>query len=200
MRNGWWLSVLLLLLALPCLTAGAGEGLPTLYLVRHADKVDFWPADRALNRFWPLSRPGTDRADALAERLEDAGIAAIYTSSTTRTLATGMPLAEATDIPISPDDRTIEQPQLADFFADLKSRHRDDAAVLVVGHSDTVPHILIELGAAPSCFERLDINDHDGQLLIHGYEGLWRIDLNEAGCHGIERQIVSLPAADGDGE
>ena len=74
----------------------------------------------------------------------------------------------------------------------MKKRHRDDAAVLVVGHSNTIPALLIELGADTGCYAALDIGDHDGELLIHGYEGLWQIDLTRPGCAGIERHVVTL--------
>jgi len=65
------LPVLLFLLAAPA------AGLDTIWLVRHAEKAEPWPADRDLNALQPLSREGTARAEALAGRLKDAGLAAI---------------------------------------------------------------------------------------------------------------------------
>jgi broad specificity phosphatase PhoE len=65
-----------------------------VYLVRHAEKAEAWPQDRELDSFWPLSPVGMARAEALAARLEKSGIAAVYTSRTTRTLATAMPLVQ----------------------------------------------------------------------------------------------------------
>ena len=183
---------------LAALTAATGaHALETVYIVRHADKVTYWPAERSLNAFRPLSRAGIDRAERLAEELAGAGVAAVYSSATTRTLATGMPLAEAAEISIGADDRSIQPTQLQAFFDDLRQTHAEDAAVLIVGHSNTVPHLLFHLGAEESCFERLDIADHDGDWLIHGNQGLWRVDLGTVGCDGIERLRVELerPAA-----
>lgn len=176
--------------------ATAAQALDTVYLVRHADKAAYWPEARELNAFHPLNRTGMDRAERLAEELADADVAAIYTSSTTRTLATGMPLAEAREIPISPDDRTIRVPQMKAFFAEIREIHAGDEAVLVVGHSNTVPLLLMSLGADKACYEKLGVADHDGELLIEGYEGLWRVDLRgEPGCSGMERLVVKLAAS-----
>ena len=182
----------LLFLWLALIPAGSALALETLYLYRHADKVTTWPKDRALNALQPLSPVGTERADQLVERLDDAQIAAIYTSVTTRTLATGLPLAEATQVPISPDNRTIDPAEMGAFFSEIRKRHEQDTAVLVVGHSNTIPQLLMELGAKESCFAKLGIGDFDGELLIEGYEGLWRIDLTRSGCDGMERQTFVL--------
>ena len=198
MRPCFLLSRALLGLFGVLLAADAAQALDTIYIVRHADKATFWPKERALNKFQPLNRTGLDRADAIAEHLGEAGIAAIYTSSTTRTLTTGMSLAEATGVRIAPDDRTIDRDQMRAFFEELRTRHAADKAVLIVGHSNTVPNVLITLGALETCFERLDIALADGDLLISGYEGLWRVDLGAPGCAGIERQTVRVPEAEPD--
>ncbi len=192
MKNRSWLASALV--ALPIfLLAGSASALETIYLVRHADKETAWPKTKELNAFQPLTCTGSARAEQLAKQLGEVKIAAIYTSTTTRTLATGLPLAKATGVPISPDDRTIKtKNKIAKFFKDMKARHAADSAILVVGHSNTVPELLIELGAETSCYPALDIADHDGELLIHGYEGLWRVDLSRPGCAGIERQEVRL--------
>lgn len=99
-------ALLLLLLAAPA------AGLDTIWLVRHAEKMEPWPADRDLDVLQPLSREGTARAEALADRLKDAGIAAIYTSRTARTIATAEPLAERGKIPLTVDDATTRPSEL----------------------------------------------------------------------------------------
>ena len=187
-------------LALACfamaVVAPCVQALETIYIVRHADKAAYWPKDRAMNAFHPLSRAGMERAEKLAETLKESGIVAIYASATTRALATGMPLAEVAKIPISPDPRTIRKAELGAFFAELDRAHADDEAVLIVGHSNTIPHLLIHLGGEPSCWQRLDIADHDGELLIHGYEGLWRVDAGATGCDALERRTVKVDDGD----
>jgi probable phosphoglycerate mutase len=170
--------LLLLLLAAPA------AGLDTVWLVRHA-----WPADRDLDALQPLSREGTARAEALADRLKGAGIAAIYTSRTTRTLATALPLAARNKIALTADDATTKPSEIPPFLARLRERHTGDRAVLIVGHSNTVPQLLVALGAAPGCYEKLGIKETpEGGLTIEGYEGVWRVELAKKGCEGMVRE------------
>ena len=68
------------------LLAAPSTALDTLYLVRHAEKADPWPGD--LDAFRPLNPAGEARAATLGNRLKNAGIAAAYTSRTTRTMET----------------------------------------------------------------------------------------------------------------
>lgn len=177
------LPVLLLLLC-----AAPAAGLDTIWLVRHAEKLEPWPADRDLNALQPLSREGTARAEALAGRLQDAGIAAIYTSRTTRTMATGHALATRRNIPLVADDATLQASELPPLFARLKEKHAGDRAILLVGHSNTLPSLLTTLGATPDCFARLGIKEGSSGLEIEGYEGVWRVDLAKGGCAGVVRE------------
>lgn len=174
-------------LLLLVLLAAPAAALDTLYLVRHAEKAT-WPSDRDLEAFQPLSPAGVARAEALASRLKSAGIAAVYTSRTTRTLQTGAPLAQATGVPISADDATTKPDQLAGFLVRLRKKHTADRAVLIVGHSNTLPEFLVRLGAKPECFQRLGITGQPGSLLVEGYEGLWKVDLKRQGCEAIVRE------------
>jgi broad specificity phosphatase PhoE len=178
------LAPVLLLLVL---TAPAGA-LDLVYLVRHAEKLEGWPAERELDALQPLSPAGSARADALASRLKDAGIAAVYTSRTTRTLQTALPLAKAGGLSLAAEDATIRPDEMAAFLARLRERHAADRAVLIVGHSNTIPELLVRLGAEPGCFSRLGITGRPGSLLIEGYEGVWKVDLKKPGCEAIERE------------
>ena len=162
--------------------------LDDIYLVRHAEKADFWPSDRDLDAFQPLSSAGLARAEALAARFKAAGIVAIYTSRTTRTIETGAPLAHATHVPISADDATTKPDQMDGFLTRLREKHAADRAVLIVGHSNTVPELLVHLGAKPDCFQKLGITGTPGSLLIEGYEGVWKVDLKKQGCEAISRE------------
>jgi broad specificity phosphatase PhoE len=180
----------LLIVLLPAAAVPAA-GLDAIYLVRHAEKADPWPQDKELDAFWPLSPAGTARAEALAGRLEKAGIAAVYTSRTTRTLATAMPLVARNHIPMSKvtaADASIHPDEMAGFIAGLREQHAADAAVLIVGHSNTIPRLLVLLGAVPGCYARLGIADGQDSLLIEGYEGLWKVDLRRQGCEAIARE------------
>jgi broad specificity phosphatase PhoE len=174
--------LLLLLLAAPA------AGLDTVWLVRHGEKMEPWPADQDLNALQPLSREGTARAEALASRLKDAGIAAVYTSRTARTMATGHPLATSRNIPLVVEDATTQPGALPPLFVRLRDKHTGDRAILIVGHSNTLPMLLTSLGATPDCFARLGIKEGSSGLEIEGYDGVWRVDLAKSGCAGVVRE------------
>jgi broad specificity phosphatase PhoE len=175
-------------LALACiLSALPAAALDVLYLVRHAEKVDDWPAAPELDALRPLSPAGVERAKALAVRLEGEGIVAAYTSRTTRSIATAEPLVKAVHQPLIVEEASRDRESMADFLAGLMQKHPGDRAVLVVAHSDTLPLLLGRLGARPECFSRLGISGQQGSLLTEGYNGLWRVDLKKQGCEAIER-------------
>ena len=169
--------------------------LDAIYLVRHAEKAEGWPeADKAIDPFWPLSPAGIARARGLPARLAPAGIAAVYTSRTVRSFATGLPLAEAAGAPLVVDHASTVKPEMDAFLARLRQRHPADRAVLVVGHSNTIPELLRRLGAAPDCFARLGIKATGNGLEIEGYDGLWKVELAKPGCAGMTRQASSPQA------
>jgi broad specificity phosphatase PhoE len=180
-----WILPLLLLILL----AAPGFALDDVYIVRHAEKADFWPADRDLDAFQPLSSAGLARAEALAGRLKSAGIAAVYTSRTTRTIETGAPLAHATHVAVTADDASTKPAEMSAFLMRLREKHAADRAVLIVGHSNTVPELLVHLGAKGDCFQRLGITGEPGSLLVEGYEGVWKVDLKKQGCEAIARMV-----------
>lgn len=175
-----------LLLAIVLLAAPAAA-LDAVYLVRHAEKSEGWPQDRDLDAFWPLSPAGQVRAEFLASKLESSGIAAVYTSRTTRTLTTGLPLANRVRVPISANDDSIAPEKMETFLSGVRGKHPNDQAVLIVGHSNTVPVLLVRLGATPDCYGRLGIVKKGETLLIEGYDGLWKVDLKKQGCDAISQ-------------
>jgi len=183
-------ALVVIAVALAAAPAGA---LDRIYVVRHAEKVDGWPQDRELDALWPLSEAGARRAERLARILGDAGIAAVYASATTRSLQTGLPLAVGTDAEIAAEPASADAERMAGFLATLPERHADDAAVLVVGHSNTVPELLVRLGASPECFDALGIENTPDGLRIDGYDGLWVVDLSQKGCSAITRRVQGSP-------
>ncbi len=197
-KNGGGLARLLracflaaLILCLAGLGAAPAGALDFVYLVRHAEKADPWPKERDLDAFWPLSAAGEARAEVLGARLGKAelpAIAAIYTSRTTRTISTALPLATRARIPITADDATTRTADMAGILARLRETHAADTAILIVGHSNTIPHLLVQLGAVPECYTRLGITDGPDGLLIDGYDGLWKADLRRQGCDALARE------------
>jgi phosphohistidine phosphatase SixA len=106
----------------------------TVYLARHADKAG--PNVDDLDD--PL---GTDRADKLVHVLGSAGISAVFHSDTTRAQKTAQPLANA--LSVSP----LEYPAAGvEELADEILADHSGEQVFVVGHSDTVPLIVEQLG------------------------------------------------------
>jgi broad specificity phosphatase PhoE len=184
-RHATRFLVVLLLAAVPA------AALDTIYVVRHAEKAEGWLKQSEADSFWPLSPAGERRAQALATRLGDAGVGAIYTSATTRAIATAVPLVNAKEIPLTIDDASIHREDMRQFFDRLRQQHASARAVLVVGHSNTVPQLLATLGATPECHQRLGIVESEGTPLIEGHEGLWKVNLATSGCEGIIRETLT---------
>ena len=109
------------------------QGLRTIYLVRHADKVS--DETDAL-----LSDAGHRRAECLATTLADAHIDKIYVSDLQRTQQTAAPLARKLQLKAVP--MPLSKP--ADLIAALRSEKAE--SVLVVWHGMTLPGVLRALG------------------------------------------------------
>ena len=129
---------LLFATTLSLMTAGSSMA-QTVILVRHAEKVDA-SADPV------LSEAGRRRAFDLAVALGDADLTHVFTSPLQRTVLTARPAAEAHAI----------NPEVISFEGGTEAHVRrvvdrvralpDDAVVLVVGHSNTIPLIAGALG------------------------------------------------------
>ena len=113
----------------------------TMIFVRHAEKALIPVGDPG------LSPEGQARAAELARQLVDAdvvaGIDAIYSTPYRRTVETAQPVADALGLPINqyaPDDNEA-------VLAKILRNHKGKI-ILVVGHSDTLPTLLADLGAS----------------------------------------------------
>jgi phosphohistidine phosphatase SixA len=126
-------SAIIVLLAL-WLTPDAAWAQKAVFVVRHAERLDS-------SEDSPLSPAGKVRAEALARHLRSAGISSIFVSNRQRTAQTAAPLAAALEIKPTtvPADATKQ-------LVGLVKGVPPSAAVLVVGHSNTVPEILKMLG------------------------------------------------------
>jgi len=124
----------------------------TVYLVRHAEKLE--GADPA------LTEAGKLRAIALRDRLAGIPLHAIYATQWQRTRLTAEPVARVRDLPIhirSTESRSTPE-HVQDVVDDLIENHCGQT-VLVVGHSNTVPHIIG--GLTGQVMEDLDERDYD---------------------------------------
>ncbi|MDZ4109151.1 MAG: phosphoglycerate mutase family protein [Brevundimonas sp.] len=139
----------------------------TVVIVRHAEKADA-SADPA------LSEAGQTRAQALAVALADAHPSVILTSPLQRTRLTAAPTAEyhSTAPEAVPLDGGV-QAHLAAIVARVEAAP-DDATILIVGHSNTVPLIARALGYAeaadmPECeYDRMTTLHLMGEGRAHG--------------------------------
>ena len=111
----------------------------TVYLVRHAEKGTE-PANDP-----PLTEAGQARAQALAVALSDAGVRSIVTTQLLRTRETARPLAEKLGLTARVVGVTGAAREHARAVAEAV-KGEPAGAVLVVGHSNTVPLIIEALG------------------------------------------------------
>lgn len=123
----------------------------TVYVVRHAEK-EKGPGDDP-----DLSARGKLRALALPEALELESISAIYSTDTKRTQQTVAPVAALTGVEVTRMPPT-------DYEGLLERVHSHAGkAVVVVGHSNTVPPMLSALGVR----DQLSLDEDDyGDLFV----------------------------------
>ena len=123
------------------LAAGASAQ-QTVFVVRHAERADTAGGGTPMMATDPeLSDAGRARAESLAVALKDARIVAIFSTEFKRTQATAAPLAKALGVQVT----TINSTEPAKLIEAVKAAGGN---VLVVGHSNTVPAIVKDLGVA----------------------------------------------------
>ncbi len=113
----------------------------TIIFVRHAEK-ELGVGDNP-----GLSDAGRRRVAELTRQLVDAdvvaGIDAIYSTPFRRTQETALPLADALNVPINSYDAADRESVLETILKEHKGK-----IILVVGHSDTLPELIANLGAS----------------------------------------------------
>ncbi len=113
----------------------------TMIFVRHADKSAAPAEDPS------LSEAGRARVAELTRQLADAdvvaGIDAIYSTPYRRSMETVRPLADRLDLPIN----TYDADDTEEVLETILKRHKGKI-ILVVGHSDTLPELIANLGAS----------------------------------------------------
>lgn len=133
--------------AQPVKADAAGKArITTIFLVRHAEKADVQSQDP------PLSEAGKTRSETLARMLAKSDVKAIYTSQFLRTRQTAEPLAtrlgiEATAVPLNVkqnNPREISDESLQELMKGIDAHAGD--AVLIVGHSNSIPEVIRRLG------------------------------------------------------
>lgn len=115
--------------------AGAFAEPGAIYLVRHAEKA-------STGKDPDLTAEGKARAQNIATILHKAGITHIFSTSYARTTQTAQALAQRTGLAVESYDP--KDPQA--LVGKVKSLN---GAVLVVGHSNTVPELVRLFGGGP---------------------------------------------------
>ncbi len=113
----------------------------TIIFFRHAEQTSHDEADP------PLSEAGQRRVAELTRQLVDAdvvaGIDAIYSTPYIRSLETARPLADQLDLPINSYAADDTEEILDTILKDHKGK-----IILVIGHSNTLPVLIANLGAS----------------------------------------------------
>ena len=148
------LSLTLAVLVVSTLHAQAQQ---TVFVVRHAERGDAGAGATMMGADPDLSDIGRARSQSLATVLKDARITAIFVTEFKRTQQTAEPVAKALGI----------QPTVVnakDYSALIEKIRAASGAVLVVGHSNTIPEILGKLGIENP--PKLADSDYDDLFIV----------------------------------
>jgi len=165
---------------------------PTIYLVRHAEKLSAWHREE-LDAYHPLSEAGVARAQKLAAQFEKESLSAIFSSSTTRTLHTTLPLAQKLGLTAQLSAECWDTTAIDSFYAELKKNFKTGQSVLLVSHSNLIPYLLMRAGLPKTCRQEMGfaLQPQEGWLVIEGYDNIWRVEkLSEEkkNCNDFSRQ------------
>ena len=125
------LFALFLALVFTATSSQPASAADTVFVMRHLQKAD--GADP------PLSAEGVANAQLLAGMLAKSGIRAIFATPTRRAMQTAQPLAAKLAIPVTSYD-PANPAELVSKVAAISG------AVLIVGHSNTVPDLVARFG------------------------------------------------------
>jgi broad specificity phosphatase PhoE len=142
------LFALFLALVFTATSSQPASAADTVFVMRHLQKAD--GADP------PLSAEGVANAQLLAGMLAKNGIRAIFATPTRRAMQTAQPLAAKLAIPVTSYD-PANPAELVSKVAAISG------AVLIVGHSNTVPDLVARFGGK----QPVNLSDQDyGTLFV----------------------------------
>ncbi len=144
----------------------------TLVIVRHAEKLEPWPA---ADQMQPLSPEGLQRAEHLRDVLSDIEFKAVFTSNTTRTIATGLPIALAHQLKPIAHPACEKSDSLSVFLHMVMDQYEASDFILVVSHSNIIPQWLAAFGIDSMQLTDMGItfDSRYNGYLVDGYDGLW---------------------------
>ncbi len=130
----------------------------TVIFVRHAEKAAVPEDDPS------LSEAGQRRAAELKRQLVDAdvvaGIDAVYATPFRRAEETARPIAEALELPLNSYDANNTE----SIMEDIVRKHKGKI-VLVVGHSNTLPALIGNMGASKKV-PPIDEDEYDNIYIV----------------------------------
>lgn len=130
----------------------------TVIFVRHAEKMATPPDDPG------LSPAGQRRVAELTRQLVDAdviaGIDAVYATPYRRTEETARPVADALGLPLNSYNAADNEAIMEQIVRDHKGK-----IILVVGHSNTVPSLIGNMGASKKVPEIAE-NEYDNIYIV----------------------------------
>lgn len=143
--------------------AVAAQAQQAVFIIRHAE-IQLEDQAKMTTGDPPLIEAGIRRARVLARLLRDAGISAIYTSESQRTIQTAAPFAQTLGI------KAVALPRDAtdDLARRLREQHGRER-ILVVAHSHTIPLLLRALGHPKE--ERIGREEYDNLFIVTSQSG-----------------------------
>lgn len=150
-------ALVALTVAVPAAAQAPGDEGSIVWVVRHAERADAGMDDQPDPE---LSEIGRARATELARFLGEAGITTIHSTPFRRTMQTAAPLAEALGLEVKLYDPR-DAGSMEAFHADLQSPGRH----LVVGHSNTSPALVEQLGGDPG--PAIAVEEYDRIYVLH---------------------------------
>ena len=160
-RKKGGLSPFLVALLVGAVAAGqAAAAEQVVFVVRHAERADAAsaaPPGGMMGNDPPLSTAGHERAGRLAALLASADVKHIYTTEYQRTRQTAAPLAQRLKV------AAVTSPA-RDSEALVQQVKNVSGNVLIVGHSNTVPELLMRLGVK----EAISVadNEYDNLFIV----------------------------------
>ncbi len=121
------------LCAILCVLPIKAYAFQTLYLVRHAEKLDGGKDPE-------LSPAGIARAENLSRMLKESSVKAVFSTEFKRTKATASKTAEALKL-------TVQASNDQDKLLKILKEDKSTDSALIVGHSNTVPEIIKAMGS-----------------------------------------------------
>lgn len=139
-----------------------------LFCVRHAEKAKDDPHDP------PLSAEGEARAEHLGRILAEAGLDSVFSSPARRAQLTAEPTQRrAHTPPLELYDPGDQENWILELLANSRGKK-----ILIVGHQDSVPHLINQLNGGGFDFDNISNSDY-GKIYVVATKGIGETEVIE---------------------